>query len=64
MPLLIVYASYGMLHWRTFVSALGGGRWLAPALIVLVYVGFCLPYFHSDAVHLWNHGTYANAFRP
>jgi 4-amino-4-deoxy-L-arabinose transferase-like glycosyltransferase len=43
MPLLMVYASHAALRWRELPTALRGGRWLGPALVLLFFLGVAVP---------------------
>jgi hypothetical protein len=64
MPLMIVFAaatlSRGSAPWRELASPAR----LAAGCILLVFAGFCLPYFYPDAASLWRVGTYVQPFRP
>ncbi len=64
MPLLMVYAAHGLLHWRTLPRRLAGRRWLVPGAILLFFFGVCVPHFYPDAASLWSHGTYVEPRRP
>jgi hypothetical protein len=44
LPLLIVYASYALIHARALPGQLRGRRWIAPAAILLFFFVACVPY--------------------
>jgi hypothetical protein len=64
MLLLIPYAGYALVHLREVPRLLGGRKWIVPVLILAWFAAVCLPYFYSDAVSLWEQGTYVNQWRP
>ncbi len=57
LPLLIVYASYAVLHSREVRAHLRGPVLYAALAVLLFYAGVCIPHFRDDAVRLWNHGV-------
>ncbi len=64
MPLLIVYASYAALRWRTLSARLAGRKWIAPALILLFFLAVCVPHFVETTIPLWLRGSSAGVYRP
>lgn len=61
MPILMIYASYFALHWRS-------ARWRPPtprvwvsAVLLLFYLGVCLPSFSEPAANMWKRASAATA---
>jgi len=44
LPLLIVYASYALIHARALPRELRDRRWIAPAAVLLFFFAACVPY--------------------
>jgi 4-amino-4-deoxy-L-arabinose transferase-like glycosyltransferase len=45
LPLLMVYASYALIHATALPRELRGRRWIAPAAVLLFFFAACVPYF-------------------
>jgi 4-amino-4-deoxy-L-arabinose transferase-like glycosyltransferase len=58
MPLLVVYASYALLHARALSGRLRGGPLVAAALAVALFLAVCVPHFAPQAAALWWRGSY------
>jgi 4-amino-4-deoxy-L-arabinose transferase-like glycosyltransferase len=61
LPLLIVYASYALLHPREVRANLRGPALYAALAVLLFYAGVCIPHFRADAVRLWNQSVESGA---
>lgn len=56
MPLAMAYASYALLHFGELRQRLRGPVLLAPLVLLLFYLGVCLPHFAPIAAKLWTWG--------
>ena len=63
MPLLIVYASHGLLGGPSRLRHLSRCRIVTVTVVLLGFFGLCVPYFYSDALALWSRGSYVEADR-
>ncbi len=63
MPLLMVYAAAWMTG-RSSLRHLGLRNLVVCVLGLIILLGWCVPYFWSDALALWEGGTYADPWRP
>jgi 4-amino-4-deoxy-L-arabinose transferase-like glycosyltransferase len=63
MPLVIVYSSYAVGCWPSVLRRMPRRRLAVFVVILLILIGWWCVFFFPDAVHLWRHGTYVEAFR-
>ncbi len=63
MPLVTIFAAWGVIHWRSSERLSCGARW-GTAILAGVFLLWCAPAFFDDAVSLWNVGTYVDPQRP
>jgi 4-amino-4-deoxy-L-arabinose transferase-like glycosyltransferase len=64
MPLLMAYAGHAWVHRHGLWTSLSRRSRLAAGGVLLVFLGFCVPYFAPEAVSLWTRGTYVEPGRP
>ncbi len=62
MPMIIPFAVYAVCEWRNIRARAGWRIWPA-AVLVLLLLGWCLPFFLPDAISLWKTGRYTDAMR-
>ncbi len=55
MPLLMVYASYALVHPRDLRQLVGPRRLAGPLLVLLFFFGVCVPHFFRVARKIWFH---------
>ena len=64
MPLMIIFAASALARGPALWGDLDRPARIAVGGVVLVFVGFCIPYFYADAASLWRVGSYVEPFRP
>ena len=54
MPLLIVYASFSVVHFRTLAWRSDRRGLVVPLIVLLVFFGLCVPQIGAIASELWS----------